>query len=135
MLCPGICLTSNDKGEQDTFGLACLMKTWKQEDEIENNVTLKIYLLNTRTETSWMIFVTFQDLQGSVVDPGRILQHQGRHPERDDGSTQVFGRGTFVHYPQNFHAMRAHLRVLTQQELSCISDVCVPAWTDPDCRK
>lgn len=40
-----------------------------------------------------MEVVTFQDLQGGVVDPGRILQHQGRHPERDDGSAQVPGRG------------------------------------------
>lgn len=40
-----------------------------------------------------MEVVTFQDLQGSVVDPGRILQHQGRHPERDDGSAQVPGGG------------------------------------------
>lgn len=27
---------------------------------------------------------TFQDLQGSIVDLRRILQHQGRHPECDD---------------------------------------------------
>lgn len=28
------------------------------------------------------------------MDPGRVLQHQGRHPERDDRSAQVPGRGT-----------------------------------------
>lgn len=49
---------------------------------------------------SWvfMAVVTFQDLQGSVVDPGRVLQHQGRHPERDDGSAQVPGRGMHWNY-------------------------------------
>lgn len=40
-----------------------------------------------------MEVVTFQDLQGSIMDPGRILQHQGRHPECDDRSAQVPGRG------------------------------------------
>lgn len=38
--------------------------------------------------------VTFQDLQRSIMDPGRVLQHEGRHPERDDRSAQVPGRGT-----------------------------------------
>lgn len=27
------------------------------------------------------------------MDPGRVLQHQGRHPERDDRSAQIPGRG------------------------------------------
>lgn len=34
-----------------------------------------------------------QNLPRSIVDPGRILQHQGRHPECDDWSAQVFGGG------------------------------------------
>lgn len=34
-----------------------------------------------------------QNLQRSVMDPGRILQHKGRHPECNDWSAQVFGRG------------------------------------------
>lgn len=32
------------------------------------------------------------------MDPGRVLQHQGRHPERDDRSAQVPGRGTHCNY-------------------------------------
>lgn len=48
----------------------------------------------------FVTFDTFQDLQGSVVDFGRILQHQGGHPECDDRSAQVLGRGMFVHHCQ-----------------------------------
>lgn len=49
-----------------------------------------------RTFLIVVTIVVIQDLQGSVVDLGRVLQHQGRHPECDDRSPQVLGRGRFV---------------------------------------
>lgn len=42
MLCLGFCITPNDKNKQVNIGLACLItEMWKQEDKIENSVTLK----------------------------------------------------------------------------------------------
>lgn len=72
----------------------------------------------------FMEVVTFQDLQGSVVDPGRILQHQGRHPERDDGSAQVPGRG-----------MHCDSTTLTWDSHKLSNKRLCPIWTDSHCRK
>lgn len=38
------------RGEWDPFGSACLIKTWKQEDEVENNVMLKTWQVLTERQ-------------------------------------------------------------------------------------
>lgn len=39
------------------------------------------------------MLVLWQDFQGSTVDFGRVLLHQGGHPERDDRNPKVPRRG------------------------------------------
>lgn len=52
------------------------------------------------------------------MDPRRVLQHQGRHPERDDRSAQVPGRGTWCN--------NNHLAINPISELSKKNYVYVP---------
>lgn len=58
------------------------------------------------------------------MDPGRVLQHQGRHPERDDRSAQVPGRGTHCNN-------RPSHNPITELSKKCVCHI----WTDSNCRK
>lgn len=58
------------------------------------------------------------------MDPGRVLQHQGRHPERDDRSAQVPGRGTHCNDKPSHNP-------ITELSKKCVCHI----WTDSNCRK